>query len=123
MVAADAALEAASDQLFDVKEKVDNASKGGELWWMDREWEEAKKYMSEKQIARMELKRQKSLSSMKWAKIHGKRIPINIYDEKKKRQRQEESFNFSAQMLFVQSSAATTARSTNNWVQSGTINN
>ena len=51
---------------------------------MDREWEEAKKYMSEKQIARMELKRQKSLSSMKWAKIHGKRIPINIYDEKKK---------------------------------------
>jgi hypothetical protein len=48
-----------------VKEKVDNASKGGELWWMDREWEEAKKYMSEKQIARMELKRQKSLSSMK----------------------------------------------------------
>ena len=65
MVAADAALEAASDQLFDVKEKVDNASKGGELWWMDREWEEAKKYMSEKQIARMELKRQKSLSSMK----------------------------------------------------------
>jgi hypothetical protein len=62
---ADAALEAAADGLFEVKEKVDNASKGGELWWMDREWEEAKKYMSEKQIARMEMKRQKSMNKMK----------------------------------------------------------
>ena len=64
VIAADAALDEASDQLFELKEKVDNSSNGGELWWMDREWEEAKKYMSEKQIQRMELKRQKSLGNM-----------------------------------------------------------
>jgi hypothetical protein len=51
--------------LFSIKEKATNNSNGGELWWMDREWEEAKKYMSEKQIARMELKRQKSMTKMK----------------------------------------------------------
>jgi len=32
---------------------------------MDREWEEAKKYMSEKQIARMEMKKAKSMAKMK----------------------------------------------------------
>ena len=57
MIEADRALELASDGMYELKEKVDNSSNGGELWWMDREWEEAKKYMSEKQIARMEAKR------------------------------------------------------------------
>tara|TARA_B100000795_G_scaffold262755_1_gene241025 strand:+ start:345 stop:500 length:156 start_codon:yes stop_codon:yes gene_type:complete len=51
--------------LFDITEKVDNSSNGGDLWWMEREWTDAKKYMSEKQIAKMELKRSKSMKSMK----------------------------------------------------------
>ena len=64
IVAADAALDDASDQLFSIKEKAQNNSNGGEIWWMDREWEEAKKYMSEKQIARMELKKTASMKKM-----------------------------------------------------------
>ena len=55
--AIDKAVEEASDALETVKEQCKGNSVQGTLWWMDREWEEAKKYMSSAQIARLEKKR------------------------------------------------------------------
>ena len=47
----------AADMLEDVKERCKGDTVQGTMWWMDREWTEAKKYMSEAQIARLEKKR------------------------------------------------------------------
>ena len=58
-------MDAASAKILDIQQKAQNSSNGGDIWWMDREWEEAKKYMSEKQIARMEMKKAKSMAKMK----------------------------------------------------------
>ena len=57
VLAADRAVEEAGDALETVKEQCKGNSVQGTLWWMDREWEEAKKYMSSAQIARLEKKR------------------------------------------------------------------
>ena len=57
LLAADLAVEAAGEALETVKEQCKGNSTQGTLWWMDREWEEAKKYMSSAQIARLEKKR------------------------------------------------------------------
>ena len=57
MLVADAAVEEAAVKLEEVKEKCQADTTQGTLWWMDREWEEAKKYMSSAQIARLEAKR------------------------------------------------------------------
>ena len=57
MLAADKAVEEAADSLETVKEQCKSATTQGTLWWMDREWEESKKYMSSAQIARLEAKR------------------------------------------------------------------
>lgn len=58
--AADAALTRANAELDKVVERVnaggDDAVAGqeGSFWWMDRQFEDAKKYMSKKQIAKVE---------------------------------------------------------------------
>ena len=57
VLAADKAVEEAADSLETVKEQCKSATTQGTLWWMDREWEESKKYMSSAQIARLEAKR------------------------------------------------------------------
>ena len=36
----------------------------GALWWMDRQFEDAKKYMSKKQIAKMEAQRARRTASL-----------------------------------------------------------
>ena len=54
---ADLAVDEAADMLEDVKERCKGDTVQGTMWWMDREWTEAKKYMSEAQIARLEKKR------------------------------------------------------------------
>jgi hypothetical protein len=57
VLAADKAVEEASGALETVKEQCKGNSVQGTMWWMDREWEEAKKYMSSAQIARLEKRR------------------------------------------------------------------
>ena len=57
VLVAEEAVDAASIALEEVKEKCQSDTTQGTLWWMDREWEEAKKFMSEKMIAKMEARR------------------------------------------------------------------
>lgn len=58
--AAEVAMVAAGEALALVKEQCKNTTTQGTLWWLDREWEEAKKYMSKGKIARLEAKNKKS---------------------------------------------------------------
>jgi hypothetical protein len=57
VLVAEEAVDAASIALEEVKESCKSDTTQGTLWWMDREWEEAKKFMSEKMIAKMEARR------------------------------------------------------------------
>ena len=62
----DAAMQEASDSLDQVQESmgknVTATGQEGNVWWLDRQFEDAKKYMSKKQIAKMEAARKKRSS-------------------------------------------------------------
>ena len=55
-VRSEESMQAAEIALETVKEQCKNATTHGTLWWLDREWEEAKKYMSKSKIAKLEEK-------------------------------------------------------------------
>ena len=55
-VRSEESMQAAEIALETVKEQCKNATTHGTLWWLDREWEEAKKYMSKSKIAKLEAK-------------------------------------------------------------------
>ena len=55
-VRSEESMQAAEIALETVKEQCKNATTHGALWWLDREWEEAKKYMSKSKIAKLEAK-------------------------------------------------------------------
>ena len=67
---ADAACSSAEELLDAAVEKVNKggglamSGQEGALWWMDRQFEDAKKYMSKKQIAKMEAQRARRTASL-----------------------------------------------------------
>jgi len=55
--AADQAVTEAAEALEEAKRNCKGLSNQGTLWWMDRDFEESKKYMSKKMIAKLEAQR------------------------------------------------------------------
>ena len=57
---AEVAMVTAEEALAVVKTQCQNTTTQGTLWWLDREWTEAKKYLSAAKIAKLEAKGKKS---------------------------------------------------------------